>query len=223
MARAQTIRVSLGYSDANANPSYASTGEEWSMQDLKIAVDLDGVLAEAMVVWCDLYNKRYGGSLEFKDIRAWEVWKLVKVTRDQFFRLLDDAWLDWEKMPPTEQDVGEQVKLLRESGTVDIVTGRSTRTVSQAIQWLKEHAIPYDRFVRTESTLAKINLAYDVFIDDSPKLIELIPTRSKALGILYTRPWNRDTQMPTVVRRVTRWAEVPPIIRAVSTRSPAGF
>jgi 5'(3')-deoxyribonucleotidase len=193
------------------------------MPDLKIAVDLDGVLAEAMVVWCDLYNKRYGGSLEFKDIRAWEVWKLVKVTRDQFFRLLDDAWLDWEKMPPTEQDVGEQVKLLRESGTVDIVTGRSPRTVSQAIQWLKEHAIPYDQFVRTESTLAKINLAYDVFIDDSPKLMELIATRPKALGILYTRPWNHDTQMPTVVRRVTRWAQVPPIIRAVSTRPPGRF
>jgi uncharacterized HAD superfamily protein len=192
------------------------------MPSLKIAVDLDGVLAEAMVVWCNLYNKRYGGALEFKDIRAWEVWKLVKVTRDQFFRLLDDAWLDWEKMPPTEQDVGQQVKLLAEFGTVDIVTGRSTRTVSQAKEWLKAHAIPYNQFVRTESTMAKISLSYNVFIDDSPKLMELIASRSKALGILYTRPWNCDTQMPNVVRRVTRWAEVPPIVRAVSTRPLAG-
>jgi 5'(3')-deoxyribonucleotidase len=193
------------------------------MSDLKIAVDLDGVLAEAMVVWCDLYNQRYGGALELEDIRAWDVWKFIKVTRDQFLRLLDDAWLDWEKMPPTEQDIGEQVKLLHESGTVDIVTGRSPRTVSQAKEWLKAHAIPYDRFVRTESTLAKINLAYDVFIDDSPKLMELIASKSTALGILYTRPWNRDTQMPTLVRRVTRWAEVPPIVRAVSRKPRVSF
>jgi len=188
------------------------------MADVKIGVDLDGVLAEAMIVWCDLYNKQYGGALRLEDINAWEVWKTFKIPRDQFFRLLDNAWLDWERMPPTEENVGEQVKLLREFGTVDIVTGRSFRTVSQAKKWLKAHAVPYDRFVRTESTLAKINLNYDVFIDDSPKLMELIASRSTALGILYTRPWNRDTQMPTVVRRVTTWAEVPPIVRAISAK-----
>jgi uncharacterized HAD superfamily protein len=192
------------------------------MSDLKIAVDLDGVLAEAMIVWCDLYNKRYGGALTIEDIRAWDVWKIVNVPRDRFFRLLDDAWLDWEKMPPTERDVGEKVGLLREVGTVDVVTGRSVRTVSQAKEWLKAHGVPYDRFVRTESNLAKINLNYDVFVDDSPELMELIASRSTALGILYTRPWNRDAQMPTVVRRVTRWAEVPPIVRSASTRPRAG-
>ena len=192
------------------------------MSELKIAVDLDGVLAEAMIVWCDLYNKRYGGALTLEDIRGWDVWKVVNIPRDRFFRLLDDAWLDWEKMPPTEQDIGEQVGLLREFGTVDIVTGRSIRTVSQAKEWLKAHEVPYDRFVRTESNLAKINLNYDVFVDDSPELMELIASRSTAIGILYTRPWNRDAQMPTVVRRVTRWVEVPPIVRSVSTRPRAG-
>jgi len=193
------------------------------MSDLKIAVDLDGVLAEAMIVWCDLYNKRYGGALTLEDIRGWDVWKIVNIPRDRFFRLLDDAWLDWEKMPPTERDVGKKVGLLREVGTVDIVTGRSVRTVSQAKEWLKAHGVPYDRFVRSESNLAKINLNYDVFVDDSPELMELIASRSTALGILYTRPWNRDTQMPTVVRRVTRWAEVPPIVRSASTRPHAGL
>jgi len=187
------------------------------LSDLRIGVDLDGVLAEAMIVWCELYNKRYGGSLMFDDIRAWEVWKIVKITRDQFFRLLDDSWLEWERMPPTEEDVGEQVRRLREFGTVDVVTGRSMRTVTQAKEWLKAHEIPYDRFVRTESTLAKIRLDYDVFVDDSPRLMERIASRSTALGILYTRPWNRDAHMPSVIRRANSWAEVPPIVYSAST------
>jgi len=186
------------------------------MSDLKIAVDLDGVLAEAMIGWCELYNQRHGKSLSLEDIRAWDVWKLVKIQRDEFFRLLDDAWLQWERIPVTEQDVGEQIKLLHDFGTVDVVTGRSARTVASAKEWLRAHSIPYDRFVRTESTLAKIRLDYDVFVDDSPALMRYIASRSTALGILYTRPWNRDTQIPTVVRRVTRWAEIPPIVRAVS-------
>ena len=188
------------------------------MFDLKIAVDLDGVLAEAMIGWCELYNKRHGQSLSLEDIRAWDVWKLVKIQRDEFFRLLDDAWLQWERIPLTEQDAAEQVKLLHDFGTVDIVTGRSARTVASAKEWLKSHSIPYDRFVRTESTIAKIRLDYDVFVDDSPALMEHIASKSTALGILYTRPWNVDTQIPTVVRRFIRWAEVPPIVRAVSKR-----
>lgn len=179
-------------------------------------MDLDGVLAEAMIVWCDLYNKRYGGSLKFEDIRAWEVWKIVKIRRDQFFTLLDDAWLEWKRMPPTEEDVGRQVGLLRGYGMVDVVTGRSTRTVNQAKEWLKAHSIPYDRFVRTESTMAKITLDYDIFIDDSPNLMERIAVGPTVLGILYTRPWNRDVRMPSTIRRANSWVEVPRMVRAAS-------
>jgi uncharacterized HAD superfamily protein len=193
------------------------------MSDLKIAVDLDGVLAEAMIGWCNLYNQRHGQSLSLEDIRAWDVWKIVKIQRDEFFRILDDAWAQWEQIPPTEEHVGEQVKLLHEFGSVDVVTGRSTRTVASAKKWLKANSIPYDKFVPTESTMAKIRLDYDVFVDDSPTLMQLIASRSTALGILYTRPWNQDTQIPVVVRRVTKWAEVPPIVRAASTSQRVGF
>jgi len=184
------------------------------MSELKIAVDLDGVLAEAMIGWCELYNKRYGQSLSLEDIRAWDVWKIVKIPHDVFFRILDDAWLEWEKIPPTEGGVGDQVQLLHELGTVDVVTGRSSRTVPSAKQWLKAHSVPYDRFVRTDSTLAKIHLDYDVFVDDSPKLMELIASKSTALGIVYTRPWNRDVSLPSVIRRANSWTEVPPFVRS---------
>jgi uncharacterized HAD superfamily protein len=182
------------------------------MPHLRIGVDLDGVLAEPMTVWCHLYNKRHGGSLSLEDIRAWEVWKVVKISRDEFFRTLDDAWMEWETIPATEEDVGQQVKLLRDFGTVDVVTGRSIRTVGPAKQWLKAHSVTYDRFVRTASTLAKIRLDYDVFVDDSPRLMELIASKSIALGIMYTRPWNRDVQISSIVRRVTSWAEIPRIV-----------
>ena len=193
------------------------------MSGLRIGVDLDGVLAEPMIVWCQLYNKRHGGPLSLEDIRAWEVWKVVKISRDEFFRILDDAWLEWETIPATEGDVGQQVKLLRNFGTVDVVTGRSVRTVGPAKEWLKTHSVPYDTFVRTESTLAKIHLDYDVFVDDSPRLMELVASRSIALGIMYTRPWNRDARLPPLIRRVSRWAEVPPIVRAISEKLAKGL
>src|SRR4030067_2812438 len=106
-----------------------------------------------MSAWCELDNRRYGQSMSLEDIRAWDVWKIVKIPRDAFFRILDDAWLEWEKIPPTEEGVGDQVGLLHELGTVDVVTGRSLRTVPFAKEWLKAHSVPYHRFVRTDSTL----------------------------------------------------------------------
>ncbi len=182
--------------------------------EVKIAVDLDGVLAEAMIVWCDLYNRRHDGSLSFEDIRGWDAWRLAKISREEFFTILDDAWSEWERMPPTEENVSGQIKLLSELGTVDIVTGRSARTVGHAKEWLKTHKIQYDRFVRTESTLAKIKLDYDVFVDDSPKLMDRIASRSTSLGILYTRPWNRESSVPSVIHRADSWSEIPPIVRS---------
>jgi uncharacterized HAD superfamily protein len=186
---------------------------------LKIAVDLDGVLAEALIVWCQLYNERYGKTLSLNDIRAWDVWKIVGIPRDAFFRLLDEAWMHWEKIPPTEEDVGRQVGALRDHGTVDVVTGRSASTVGPAKEWLKAHSVSYNEFVRTQSTVAKIQLEYDVFVDDSPRLMELIASRSTALGILYTRPWNRDAHLPSVTKRADSWSEIPQIVRKASESS----
>lgn len=188
------------------------------MSNLRIGVDLDGVLAEPMTVWCDLYNKRHSKSLSINDINAWEVWNIVRISRDEFFRTLDDAWLEWRRIPATEEEVGQQFNLLRDFGTVDVVTGRSVRTTEPAKEWLKAHSIQYDRFVRTESTLAKIHLDYHVLVDDSPRLMELIASKSIALGIIYTRPWNRDARLSSVIRRVTSWHEIPSLVRAISKK-----
>ena len=179
---------------------------------MKIAVDLDGVLAEAMIVWCELYNRRHGASLSLEDIREWDVWRLTKISREEFFNLLDEAWSEWERMPPTEENLSEHIEALSKFGTIDVVTGRSARTVGYAKKWLQKHRIRYSRFVRTESTLNKIRLDYGVFVDDSPKLMERIASRPKSLGTIYTRPWNRSF-MCSAIRRADSWSEISQIVR----------
>jgi hypothetical protein len=84
------------------------------------------------------------------------------------------------------------------------------------MNWLKEHKIPYDTFVRAASTKAKAGLSYDVFIDDSAELMCLIASTLDKFGILYTQPWNRNAGDMQRVFRVEGWEYIPAVLRKVS-------
>src|SRR5713226_10681928 len=90
---------------------------------LKIAVDLDGVLAETMEPWCKRTNDLLGTKLGLDDLDTWASWTKFGMTRDQFFRLLDETWDDWESIPPTEPNLARKVAKLRPLGSLDVVTG----------------------------------------------------------------------------------------------------
>jgi len=185
---------------------------------LRIAVDLDGVLAETMEAWCKRANEFLGTSFKLADLDTWASWRKLGITKEQFFQFLDEAWDDWESIPPTEPRLAEKVRKLARSGQIDVVTGRSKESVTASKSWLAEHKIPYQRFVRVPGWKDKILLNYDVYIDDAPELMPLISRNPKMSGILYTRPWN--TNVPDIPRifRVQNWTEIPKLVERISER-----
>ncbi len=185
---------------------------------MRIAVDLDGVLADTMVIVCEILNKRLFKNLTLESFVRWRAWEIAGITREEFFNALDEAWFSWQTLPPTEENLAATVGRLTEFGTVDIVTGRSRATVPHANSWLEEHKIPFDSFVRTNnSTTAKLTLDYDVYIDDSAELMALLAARLHGSGVLYLRPWNRSSAKMSRVFRVERWDQIPEIMEHVST------
>jgi uncharacterized HAD superfamily protein len=179
---------------------------------LRIAVDLDGVLADTIASFCRIINERYLKQFEPASFTHWNAWEIAGITESEFFQTLDEAWSQWPALRPTEDDLCSKVERLRNCGKVDIVTGRSQETVSFAIRWLEEQRIPYDEFVRTESTRAKMKLKYDLFIDDSADLMRLIASRLDANGILYSQPWNMKTPDMPRIFRVARWEQILEIV-----------
>ena len=184
---------------------------------LRIAVDLDGVLADTMVTFCKILNQHHATQFTVNSFVQWNAWQIAHITKDEFFRTLDEAWFEWENIPPVHQHIGEAVERIHRFGRIDIVTGRSQATVQAAMNWLKEHKIPYDTFVRTASTEAKARLSYDVFIDDSAELMSLVASSLDKCGILYTQPWNRNAGDMQRVFRVERWEQIPAVLEKVST------
>ncbi len=182
---------------------------------LRIAVDLDGVLAETMEAWCKRANEFLGRNLRLADLDTWASWRKLGISRDQFFQFLNEAWDDWKSIPPTESRLAEKVRKIARLGQIDIVTGRSKESVRAAKSWLAEHNIPYHRFVRVPGWKDKIFLNYDVYIDDAPELMPLISRNPKMWGILYTRPWNRTVPELRKVFRVDNWTEISKLLRQI--------
>ena len=179
-----------------------------------IAIDLDGVLADTMVTFCKILNKRDSTRFTADSFVRWNAWEIAQITKDEFFRMLDEAWFAWKEIPPIEENIGGKIMRIRPFGKVDIVTGRSLETVQPAKAWLKQHDVSYDKFVRTISTMAKADLVYDVFIDDSAELMSILASRADRHGILYTQPWNRSAMSIPRVFRVDRWEQVPAALAA---------
>jgi uncharacterized HAD superfamily protein len=184
---------------------------------MRIAVDLDEVLADSMVTVCEILNRNRPMPLTVESFVRWKAWEIAGITKDEFFRTLDEAWFSWESIPPTEEDLDVKFSQLSKFGEVDIVTGRSQGTVASANSWLKKHRIQYNSFVRTRnSTTAKLSLNYDLYIDDSAELMSLIASRLRGVGVLYLRPWNRNAAQMSRIFKVERWAQIPHVVEEIS-------
>ncbi|MFQ6134347.1 MAG: hypothetical protein ACE5KU_00840 [Nitrososphaerales archaeon] len=179
---------------------------------LKIALDVDSVLADVIITWLKVYQKLYGGRLKKADVNTWDFWKKLNLSRRQFGDIFTETWNRWEQIPPTEEDLAEKVIKLRALGTVDIVTGRSIETVPHVKEWLNRHNIEYEKFVRVPTNSFKGDLEYDVFIDDSPHNVIGAAGKNR-YSLLYDQPWNQDVAAHPNIFRVKNLSEAIEVIK----------
>ncbi len=134
---------------------------------MKIALDVDGVLADVIQSWLN-YSNSIRDKISIHEITDWDFWKKHKINRYDFYAELSSCWKNWKEIPPTEENLSLVTKNLSELGTVDIVTARERSTDSFVKNWLEYHDVSYDNYVSVIDGPMKADLDYDVFIDDSP-------------------------------------------------------
>jgi 5'(3')-deoxyribonucleotidase len=178
---------------------------------MKIALDVDSVLADVIVTWLDVYREFSGHSLMKTEVNTWNFWRNLDLTRKQFEDIFTESWCRWEQIPPTENNLAGTVKHLRQLHTVDIVTGRTLNTVPDVKKWLSWQNIAYEQFVRVPAYTLKSNLEYDVFIDDSPYNVMGAAFKNR-YSILYDQPWNQDVEPHPSIFRVKNLLEALEIV-----------
>ena len=165
---------------------------------MRIALDVDGVLADVIHSWLS-YNNKIRTVILKSDISEWDFWKKYNINKFDFYKELSTCWKSWKDIPPTESKISYASKELSKIGTVDIVTAREDSTHDDVKNWLKMHDIVFKNYVGVAEGTEKAKLDYDVFIDDSPINAESMLAQGKSV-ILYDQPWNTAFPDPRAKR-----------------------
>ena len=168
---------------------------------MKIALDIDGTLADTMAAWIRHYNERFGESISVEQAKVWSFWKELGISREEYVSIFSEAWSKWKEVSPIESNVGAKVNRLRLLGEVDIVTGRTSDTIDYVKNWLDYHKISYRKFVPVNSMREKVKLGYDVFIDDSPDVADEA-SKNGLPAMLFDRLWNKHVTENAFIKRV---------------------
>ena len=159
---------------------------------MKIALDVDGVLADVIVSWLN-YSNSIRPSISKNQVTDWEFWKKFNINPFDFYSELSSCWKNWQSIPTTQENLSDITKNLSTLGQVDIVTARERSTDSFVKNWLNYHDISYDNYISVINGPMKADLDYDVFIDDSPlNAIKFLESNKKV--ILYSQPWNQQIE-----------------------------
>ena len=165
---------------------------------MKIALDVDGVLADVIESWL-IYSNKIRARISKDDITNWDFWKKFKIDRYDFYEELTACWKNWNSIPPTEDNLSIITQNLSNFGQVDIVTAREISTDSFVKNWLKLHDVTYQNYVSVVDGPMKADLDYDVFIDDSPLNAIKFLKRKKNV-FLYSQPWNQHISDQNIQR-----------------------
>ena len=165
---------------------------------MKIALDVDGVLADVILSWIEINNQNRT-KISKNDVTSWDFWKQFNIDRFDFYSELSKCWENWKEIPPTEKNLQESTKLLNQNATVDIVTAREQYTDTFVKNWLNHFNISYHNYVSVIDGTMKADLDYDLFIDDSPLNAEKFTLKNKKF-LLYDQPWNQNIQLKNVNR-----------------------
>lgn len=162
----------------------------------KLAIDLDSVLADTMVVWAEEFNKRNNSSITKDNIISWDISKVLNISitevSDIFTYIWDKRWLD---IPSTEPSIGNIVSNLHDKGfRISILTKRYRSSVSNVIKWLDLHKIHCDDLLFVYDDAPKTDYPFDILVDDAP--INFSDLVSPRIGVLFNQPWNKNFSWP---------------------------
>lgn len=183
------------------------------MQELtsrrKLAIDLDSVLADTMVVWAEEFNKRTNSSITKDNIVSWDISETLEISIDEVSDIFTYIWNKrWQDIPSTEPSIGNIVSKLHSKGfRISILTKRYRSSVSNVIKWLDLHKIHCDDLLFVYDDTPKTDYPFDILVDDAPiNFNELLYPR---MGILFNQPWNKNFSWPI---RINALSEIMDII-----------
>jgi 5'(3')-deoxyribonucleotidase len=161
------------------------------MRQLRLGIDLDGVIADFNAGWMDRYNRQFERDLHPSQMTAWEA-----VPDLTHFGDMEAFWAWAREGPasvfrdlPLHEGAVDTLRRLAHRHRVVIVSSKFDWAIPDTLQWIAEHRIPTREI---HFVWDKAAVACDVYLEDAPhNLRALVTRRREALVCRMVRPWNR--------------------------------
>jgi 5'(3')-deoxyribonucleotidase len=160
--------------------------------NVRLGIDLDGVVADFNAGWMERYNAEHGAELTPEMVVSWD--GLHQLTH---FPEMKDFWT-WARnhegpsvfrhLEPYQGAVETLQDLNRAGHDIVILTAKPDWAIHDTFEWLADNRVPTREVHCLED---KWRIECDVYLDDSPYVVpELVRHRPDAVVCRFVRPWN---------------------------------
>ena len=185
----------------------------------KIAVDIDGVLANYHEPFVGFYNERNGTNFNLENISGYDFWRAFGISEEKSACEIADFYFseDFKEINPVEgsQDV---LKLLSPKNILAIITARPDFIRKKTLEWINKYFPNVfsdvhftNQFGGNGSKEKKsyfcLDRGYGVIVEDSAEYANECAEQG-INALLLNRPWNRNGSLHPQVQRVSNWKEV---------------
>lgn len=176
-------------------------------RQLRLGIDLDGVVADFNGGWTKLHNAEFGSTVTPDHVTMWDGLHHLGGFDDM------DAFWDWARGNEHRPSIFRHLELLpdaletlhalaEEGHQIVIVSTKPDWAIHETMHWLADHQIPTRE---VHLTFSKHLVDCDVYLDDAPGVLpDLVEHHPDALVCRYVRPWNDPIDGTTAVNN---WAE----------------
>lgn len=151
-----------------------------------LSFDLDNVIRDSVGQICTLAQRKYGKQLYRDQFNIWDpqLGHLLGVSEDEFFQF---AWCN-EDVFRYAQPMPDAVRVMKSliDGNIFIIN-TSTQFPDITSSWLRYWDVPFHKVVHTSN---KLDVEFDVHIDDSPHVLESLHAAGRQVIRFASVPWN---------------------------------
>lgn len=200
---------------------------------MRIYIDYDDCLCETARYFTHLVYDLYGKEISYEDIWCFNLKESFDLTDEQYEEMmlkahLPEELLSYEVTPGAVDTINKWIELGHD---ISIITGRSYGVYDASRQWLDRNGLTnaklyclnkYGReglFKNSQYSLEiedYYKMHFDIAIEDSPFAFKFFEHLPDLRVMVYDRPWNRNTELPSSnYRRCINWSIIREELKSV--------